>query len=249
MSAEMAAVSLLNEHFLADYPREAARALEALPTDAGAALLRAHSPTARLRTWQALAPDRAADVLGQFGGEVAQHLLAEAEPRVSVAALLQLEAASRESLLGALPGEVRSELRALMQYAKGTAGHLMDPRVGAVDAGLAVADAIERLRGLRARGLRDLFAVDEQMRLVGQVEIEDLALTGRDRPLREITRGVTVVVRDTDSVARVLELVREHTLVALPVVDESGRFLGVIRQAQLLAVAQRGGGFWSRWLR
>ena len=47
-----------------------------------------------------------------------------------------------------------------------------------------------------------VFVVDDQMRLVGQVELEDLLLTARDRPLREITHASPLVVRDTDRASR-----------------------------------------------
>ena len=56
-------------------------------------------------------------------------------------------------------------------------------------ADLSVDEAIDRLRVNRHRGLRELFVIDDQMQLVGQVELEDLLLTARDRPLREITRA------------------------------------------------------------
>ncbi|HXC60251.1 MAG TPA: CBS domain-containing protein [Steroidobacteraceae bacterium] len=231
MSAELATVALLNERFLTDYPFEAARALEALPTESTVSILRSRSAKARLRTWQALAPDRAADVLIALDAQTAQQLLLESDPQVSVAALSQVDASRREGLLAALPEEAAADLRHVMQYPPGTAGYLMDPRIGAIDARLTVAEAIERLRSLRTRGLRDLFVVDQQMQLVGQLEIEDLALTGRERPLREITRAVTAVVRDNDTAAVVAKRWSETPLTVLPVVNAAGRFVGVVRQS------------------
>lgn len=243
MSAELVAVALLNERFLTDYPFEAARALQALPTDASIAMLRLRSATARLRTWQALAPDRAADVLVALDPETARQLLIESDPQVGVAALAHVDSSRRDALLAALPEEAAADLRHVMHYPPGTAGYLMDPRIGALDAQLTVAEAIERLRGLRTRALRDLFVVDQQMQLVGQIEIEDLALTGRERPIREITRAVTTVVRDDDSAAVVAKRWRETPLTVLPVVNAAGRFVGVMRSPSVRA----SGGLLRRW--
>jgi magnesium transporter len=247
MSAELVAISLLNERFLTDYPFEAARALETVSTDAAVAVLQSHSPTARLHAWRALAPDRAGDVLVALPPEIAQYLLVESDVQVGVAALSHVKAARRESLLAALPEETAADLRALMQHAPGTAGHLMDPRIGAVSAQLTVAEAIERLRDLRQHGLRELFVVDEQMRLLGQIEVEDLALTGRERPIREIMRAVSVTVRDKDSATSVAKRWQEQPLSVVPVLSESGRFVGVIRQSQLVVTARSSRGWLQRW--
>ncbi len=246
MSAELTAAALLNERFFTDYPLEAARALEALPTTAIVAAMLARSPVARSRTWQALSADRAADVLEALSVDAAQQLLA-IDTHAAIAALAHLALPKRETLLAALHVDVATELRAQMQYGPDTAGSLMDPRVGALSAQLTVGEAIERLRSLRQRGLRELFVVDDQMQLAGMVETEDLALSGRERPIREITRHIATVVRATDPVARVAQVLQAQPMSALPVVGDSGRFLGVIRQLSLLTATQRASG--KRWFR
>jgi magnesium transporter len=238
MSAELAAIGLLNERFLIDYPLEAARALEGHSTEATIELMRCRSPAAQLRTWQVLAADRAADVLDALPPESARHLLAEADPQASVAALAYLAPSRRQALLSLLPAGASSELAALMQYPERTAGNMMDPRIGALGTEITVAEAVERLRNLRQRGLRELFVIDGSGHLVGQVELEDLVLTSRDRPIREITRGVTAFVRELDPAEQVVETLRKHPLSALPVVSEGGRFKGVIRQSELMAAVR-----------
>jgi magnesium transporter len=201
------------------------------------------SSAARLRTWQALAADRAAEVLEAVSDEQARALLAESEAQVGAAALSHVDAVRRESLLATLPETAATDLRALLQYPPGAAGGLMDPRIGALNATFTVAEAIERLRGIRQRGLRELFAVDDQMQLLGQIEVEDLLLASRERTVRELQRAIPAVVRDTDKLNHVVATLQRHPQSVLPVVNESGRFLGVIRQSQLMAT-QRGG---SRW--
>lgn len=248
MSAELAAMSLLNERFFRDYPQEAARVLEGLSAESTIAALRPRSATAQQRIWQALAADRAAEVLEALPDERALELLTESDPQVGIAALAHVNPSRRDSLLAALPEEVAADLRALLQYPQGSAGQLMDPRFGALSAAVTVAEAIERLRGLRQRGLRELFAVDDQMQLVGQIEIEDLVLASRDRFIREIARKVPAVIRDTDRLATVVEALQQYPQSVLPVVNEAGRFLGVIRHAQLTAAVQRSSG-WGRWFR
>lgn len=238
MSAELAAVAQLNERFLLEFPREAARSLEGMPVAGMVETLRAQSPTARLSSWQALASDRAAEALAALPLEQAKALLVAADAQTGACALLQVPAAQREALLAALPADAAAGLQVLLQYTPGSAGHLMDPRTGAVHAGLTVGDAIDRLRINRHRGLRELFVVDDQMLLVGQVELEDLLLTGRDRPLREITHAAPLVVHDTDRASHMVRQVQQQPVNAVPVVNAHARLVGVIRQRELMATAR-----------
>jgi len=170
--------------------------------------------------------------------EQAVALLTDADAQVGFAALAQLSTAQREPLLGALPEAVGGELRSLLEFPAGSVGHLMDFRTGAVNAGLSVDEAIDRLRGNRHLGLRELFVVDDQMQLVGQVELEDLLLTARDRPLREITRAAPLVLRDADRASHMVKQLQLQPVNAVPVTNEHDRLVGVIRQRELMAAAR-----------
>ncbi len=239
MSAEtLPAVTALNQKFLLDFPGEAARALESMSTVDAAALLASYAPRAVVRAWEALAPDVAGEVLGRLTDTLARHVLTEAEPAASVAVLAQFDAGEREALLAGLDKEIAHELRQLAAYPENTAGRVMDARVSPLRAGMTVAQAIERLRSIRRRGLRELFVVDDEGRLVGRVEVHDLALAGHDQALAEIQRGIIAAVRDLDPREEVVEVLQREPISVLPVVSHDGRFLGVIRQAELMAAVE-----------
>lgn len=236
--ALLSAEAALTQRFLLDYPHEAARLFEAMPPTGAAKLLAAQAPHAALRGWQALAPDVALQVLELLPATLALHLLAEAEPVASVAVLTQLDAQSRDAWLKRLNAEVAHELRDLLAYPEDCAGRMMDPRVSPLRSGMTVAEAIERLRQIRRRGLRELFVVDDEGRLSGRVEVQDLALAAPELPLADITRGVVAMVRDLDPREEVVETLQAHPITALPVVNLSGRFIGTIRQAELMAAVE-----------
>ncbi len=240
MSAELLAPAeaALTHRFLLDYPREAARQFEAMPVTEVAALLAAQPPHAALPAWQALAPDVALAVLELLPEALATHLLAEAEPVASVAVLTQLDPPPRETWLRRLDAETARELRDLLAYPDDCAGRMMDPRVSPLRTGMTVAEAIERLRQIRRHGLRELFVVDDDGRLAGRVEVQDLALAAPELPLSDITRGVAAVAGDLDPREEVVETLQSHPITALPVINVGGRFIGVIRQAELVAAVE-----------
>ena len=235
----MSAEAALNERFLLDYPREAARELETMAADEGAALLAAAAPRAAVRAWQALAPDVARAVLERLPDSVAAQLLAESEPAASVAVLAQLDAAERRRRLDQLDAQVARELAELASYPEESAGRLMDPRVSPLRAGSSVADALSRLRAIPRSGLRELFVVDDEGRLAGRVDIQDLAVTEPSASLREITRGVIAAVKDLDPREDVVAALQHHPITTLPVLNHAGRFLGVIRQPELVAALEK----------
>lgn len=237
MTAETA-VAALNQKFLLDYPGEAARELEAMPAEDAAVLLASHAPRAAVRAWEALTPDVALEVLDRLPADLARYVLAGAEPTSSVAVLSQLEPEEREKRLQMLDKEVARELRDLSAYPEDSAGRLMDARVSPLRAGMTVGEAIERIRALARRGLRELYVVDDEGRLAGRVEMQDLALADRSRPLSEIQRGIVAVVRDMDPREEVVEILQREPITVLPVLNHAGRFLGVIRQAELMAAVE-----------
>ncbi len=74
------AIAALNLHFLLDYPREAARRIEAMPPDEVSAMLAAQPVHAVLPVWHSLASDVEQAVFTELPEPRAVELLAEMEP-------------------------------------------------------------------------------------------------------------------------------------------------------------------------
>lgn len=238
MSSSLPAVLALNRRYFLDYPHEAARQLESLPPQEIADLLAGQAPHAVVRAWQLLAPDVAGAALACVPDALARHLLSESEPAVSVTVLAQFGRADRDRFLAMLEPHVAHELRDMLEYPDDAAGKLMDPNVTPIRFDLSIAEALARLRTVKSRGLRELFVVDEQVRLVGRVEIQDLATAEASQPLREITRPLIAAVKDLDPREDVVEILQHQPITELPVMNHAGRFVGVIRQAALVSAIE-----------
>ncbi|MCG6875200.1 MAG: magnesium transporter [Betaproteobacteria bacterium] len=233
------AITALNRRFLLDYPHEAARRLESMSAEDAAALLAAQPVHAAVRAWQALGSDAARSVLETVPEALAKQLLTDSEPIASAAVLAQVEPEEREAWLRALDPQIAQELRQLLEYSDDSAGRLMDARVTPLRAGLTVAEALARLRTVKRQGLRELFVVDDEGRLTGRVEIQDLAVADETQPLREITHGLIAVVQDLDPREDVVNVLQQQPITELPVVTSEGRFVGVIRQAALVSAIEQ----------
>jgi magnesium transporter len=233
------AVTALHRRFLFDYPHEAARQLETIELDDAVELLSTVPPNAAVRTWQAMASDIAATVVQRAPDALARHLLSETEPAQAASVLAQIEPEPRARLLGLLNAQIAGELKGLLVYPPESAGRVMDPQVTPVRADGTVGEALTRLRSLRRKALRELYVVDFEGRLSGRLEIQELAVAEEDTPLRELTRPLPAVVRDIDPREDVATILQEHPMItALPVINQAGRLVGVIRQAGIVSAIE-----------
>ena len=234
-----AAVAALNLRFLLDYPREAARRIEAMPAREVGAMLAAQPVHAVVPVWHSLATDVEQAVFTELPEQRAAELLAEVEPARGAALLSRLDEDERARYIGLLDAQVAAEIRALMQYRADSAGQLMDPRVLAFRGELTAHEALARLRQAKRRGLRDLYLVDDDGRLDGRVDIQDLALADPDETLARIARKIAAAVQDTAPREEVVEKMQQDAIADLPVIDFDGRLVGVIRQAKLASAVQQ----------
>jgi magnesium transporter len=240
MSADAAAaVAALNLRFLLDYPREAARRIEAMPAGEVSVLLAAQPVHAVVPVWHSLATDVEQAVFIALPERRAAELLAELEPARAAALLNRLGEEERERYKQLLSAQVAAELRALMQYRPDSAGQLMDPRVLAFRGELTAQEALARLRLTGRRGLRELYLVDDDGRLDGRVYIQDLALADPEATLAQIARKISDAVQDTAPRDEVVEKMQQDAVTDLPVIDFDGRLVGAIRQAKLATAVQQ----------
>lgn len=233
------AVTALNLRFLLDYPREAARRIEEMPAREASAMFAAQPIHAVVPVWHSLATDVEQAVFTGLPEQWAAELLAELEPARSAALLNRLEEGEREHYKGLLNTQVAAEIRTLMQYRHDSAGQLMDPRVPSFRGDLTAQEALARLRQTKWRGLRELYLVDDDGRLDGRVDIQDMALADPKQTLARIARKIVDAVQDISPREEVVEKMQQDAVTDLPVIDFDGRLVGVIRQAKLASAVEQ----------
>lgn len=143
-----------------------------------------------------------------------------------------------ESLLRLVDEADRRDIASLTQYGENTAGALMTTDYAWLPENITVEEALERLR-LQAPNKETIYyiyIVDDQRHIVGVVTLRNLILARRQTPLSQImeTRVVTVNVGDNrEQVARELA---HYDLIALPVVDNEKRLVGIVTHDDVIDV-------------
>jgi magnesium transporter len=228
-----AAVALTRRYFL-DYPRSAAQRLEEMPPKAAAQALAEHPASVLAPVFVDLAPDAAAAIVGLLPAALRESLLEELPPNQTVRLLAQLDAKKRAKITAAIDSSVAEEIERLLQYPADSAGRLMEPRISYFRGRFTVEETIDRLRQARAQSTRSLFIVDEHGKLIGRVNLQEIAVAPHGTRLLELARPVTASVAPTATREEVVVVLEQHKLVDLPVVDTEGRLLGIIYHSTLI---------------
>ncbi len=228
------AVQALSRSYVRDYPLDAAKRIEAMPPGEVAEALAEQPVGAIAPLFGALAPDVAASLLRLLPEPSARGLLESMSPNATLTLLGQCDEAERNRLLGLLSESVQKELQELLVYPDDSVGRLMETRVGVFRPGMTVAQALERLRHSKQRGLHTLFLVDDDNRLSARLAIHDLAIADLDQTLRQIAEPANVVVQATAPREEVADILERSRLPNIPVVDMDGHLVGVVRYASLI---------------
>ena len=228
----------------------AIRLIEALQPADQADLMEELETPDQVALFSHLHPMDSADVLEEMEDEDAA-LLAELLPPDRLADILdEMEFDEAADVLGDLPQEKVAEILhemeeaddviPLLRYPDDTAGGLMTPAVITLRQDWTAERALAELRrmGPQSESTYYLFVVDEVNRLLGVIGLRDLVTMPIDMPIAERMKTDVVsvlVTADQEECARVLS---HHGFLALPVVDDIGRLLGVITADDLIEVAE-----------
>src|SRR3954467_8846239 len=183
----------------------------------------------------------AMEAVSELGPESGAALLAT-RPAEEIAKLAQeIPSDDAAALIDHLPEELSAAVLDLMrpkesgvvenllEYAEQTAGRIMNPHVFALSEDMPVGEAIAEIQGNRdVEMVFYLYVVDERRHLVGVVSLRRLLLVSPETPLKRIMTPEPISARvdmDQEEVAR---LVASYNLLAIPVVDESNKLVGLI---------------------
>jgi magnesium transporter len=193
--------------------RLAMEAVSELGPEAGAALLATRSAEEIAKLAQEIESDDAAALIDHLPEELSAAVLDLMRPKQS--------------------GEVEN----LLEYDEQTAGRIMNPQVFALSEDLTVGEAITELQGNRdVEMVFYLYVVDERRHLVGVTSLRRLLLVSPETPLKRIMTTDLISARvdmDQEEVAR---QVASYNLLAIPVVDEENKLVGVITVDDIIDV-------------
>ncbi|MGB4443406.1 MAG: magnesium transporter [Dethiobacteria bacterium] len=202
--------------------------LELLSDSEATALIQEMEPFEQVSLFRLLSRERAPAILKEMASDDAVDLLGELSPK-EIAELLPLV------------DEDTAKFSGLLKYPEESAGGIMTTEYISLPADLPVEEAIARLREIapQAETIYYVFVVDVENRLIGVLSLRDLIAAPDGTPLKEIMKHNVISVNallDQEEAARV---VAKYDLLAVPVVDDDNRLLGIITFDDIMDVLEQ----------
>lgn len=188
-----------------------------------------------------LEPSEAADVLERLSWGEAADVLEAMAPDDAADVFAELEPEEAGRILVAMEPLEAQELQELLSYPPDTAGGRMTPAYVALSPEVRVDQAIVALRQLAqaAETIYYVYVTDEEGHLLGVVSMRDLVLSPPGRTVGEVMETDLVRVAATADQEEAARMLIEEGLLAIPVVDEENRLLGIITVDDVADILER----------
>ncbi len=230
----MYAVHALNQSFLRNHPLQAQFAVNKMPLDELVELFKVQPLAEIVKLWDGLMLDAATGVLQRLPESQARQVMQRGDPVHVSRVLTRMTADEQHRCMQLVDSTRQRELGLLVQYPEDSAGSLMDPRFIILNETLTVREALHRIRKFKPRFTRQLYLINSEGQLQRMVEIHRLALADAWDTLAGLAKPVPGFVEATATRVEVVAQLETHRVTDLPVVDISGRLIGVIHYDALM---------------
>ena len=199
-------------------PRDRAGVLASLDNEAVADTMEEMEPETQVEVLEDLEPGRAADILEEMSPDDAADLVAD------------LSETARDEILALMERDEAAEVRELLGYPEDTAGGIMTTEFVAVPEHLTAGETIDRLRQLEpdAETIYYVYVTDDDGRLTGVLSLRDLIVAQPETRISEVMINEPVAVGALADQDEVAEVVAHYNLLAVPVVDDERRLVGIV---------------------
>jgi magnesium transporter len=136
----------------------------------------------------------------------------------------------REAIMPLIAQAERNDIRRLWRYEEGTAGAVMTSEYAVLPQNITVAAALEQMR-LQAPNKETIYTIhitDAQRHLLGIVSLRDLIMSKPRVTLESIMETRVISVPHEMAEEEVAAVIAKYDLLAVPVVDQENRLLGII---------------------
>jgi len=188
-------------------------------------------------TIRELPDELAKDLINEFKDSMIGEIVRRLSPDDAVDLLGYLPEDRQEQILGQLTEKERWTLERLRLYDENTAGGRMTTEYIAFSQEMTSAEALNQLR--EKHGKRDLlyiYVVDEINHLTGLLPWRNLVFASGEEKIKDLMVYDPVSVQPDTPQEEVAKLVSDFDLLAVPVVDEENKILGVVTFDDIMEV-------------
>jgi magnesium transporter len=225
----MKAEETIAREYMRNHPREAGRVLDDMEVEDLAAFLESFDRGAAALALQNMESSTGIRCLALWSDEVVTDVLKLLPVAHSGRMLRLMEPSNRRRMLSLVTPDRRQTLNKLLNYPEASAASLMNTRHVAFPRDLRVDETWKRLRRRQRRSGYYLYVVDLEGILVGAMGFNELLSADPRRELHALMSQPVESLSAFASVDAILDHPGWRRFPELPVVDESGALLGLIK--------------------
>ncbi len=161
--------------------------------------------------------DDAVDIVEEMPADVVKRILAQADP------------------------QMRREINEVLKYPENSAGSLMTTEFVALKPEMTVRQALDVIcrTGVDKETIYTCYVVDQSGKLAGHVSVKDMILAlNDDLQMRSIMNSNVISVNVHDDQEKVAEDFKKYNFLAMPVVDDENRLVGIITVDDVMDVME-----------
>ena len=157
-------------------------------------------------------------------------LLEKIAPDDLAAFLENLSKNTVNDLLKLLPAHSREEALTLLGYPKDSVGRLMTPHYIAVKMDWSVKQVLDyvRVHGKDSETINVIYVIDEVGKLIDDIRIREFLLAPLDNKVSDLTDKKFISLLVSDKAEKAVETFSHYNRIALPVVDQKTRLIGIV---------------------
>jgi magnesium transporter len=232
----------LREFCAAIHPAGTADFMDGLTPEESWRVLQHADPAVRGEIFHYFDHDKQLAILSSQDRQEIAELVANLAADDRVDLLNELDPAIVQELLALTPSEVRRDILRLSAYPEGTAGAVMTTDIVKLSEALTVRQGLAEVsrQAEDVETIYYLYIVDESDRLRGLVSARQLvsAMGKPDTTLGELMETELVTVDADATQEEAAQKVARYDLLAIPVVDEQHRLLGIITYDDVIDVVR-----------
>lgn len=222
------------------HPADIAEIISKVPKEEGTHLFKDLDIETAAEALSELEPEKQAEIISGMDAEKAADLIEEMPPDDAADVLSDLPAEKARDILKRIEKEESEDIQELLAHEGDTAGGLMTNEFIAYSPDITVKEAIEKFR----KDAEDIdtvyyiYVIDAMERLIGATSLRELLLAEPSARLAEIMEAKIKSVSPDEDVETVAEMMSKYDLVAIPVIDSEGHFMGIVTVDDIMDVME-----------
>ena len=221
-------------------PADIAALFEELPADRLPLLFRLLPKELAAETFVEMEPDEQELLIRGFSDNELKEVIDELYLDDAVDIVEEMPANVVKRILRSADPDTRKMINEILKYPEDSAGSIMTIEYVRLRRQFTVEQAIKHIRrtGIDKETIYTCYVTDDNRKLLGFVSVKTLLLSDEEASIEDVMETNVIYVYTTEDRETVANLFHKYNFIALPVVDEEQRLVGIVTVDDALDVMQ-----------